>query len=160
VNDNNELTQRVKKIIVEGDYELLVKYAEQLGEKLAQNLHKNCYNPVKKEGKKWYCEKCKVFVPDNQVEPALTTSQIRNIFGFVKQLQARYDPNKLRMLKPKLAYMQTRSGKGGKALRAVLTTAIDCVFEGEREQQRPRFQRLVDFFEATLAYHKAYGGRD
>ncbi len=90
----------------------------------------------------------------------LTTSQIRNVFGAVKQLQARYDARKLRMLKPKLAYMAARAKGGANVLREALSTAIDEVLAGGQAQEKERFQRLVDFFEATLAYHKAYGGRD
>jgi len=124
---NSEVTERMKRIIADGDYQTLVAYAEELGEKLAKTL---------------------------------ATSQIRRVFGPVKQLQARYDPNKLQMLKPKLVYMAARAGRGAKTLREALSAAIDEVLTGDADQEQERFRRLVDFFEATLAYHKAYGGRD
>lgn len=91
----------------------------------------------------------------------LATSQIRNVFGEVRRLQNRYDPNRLLMLRPKLAYMGARV-KGGDSLREVLTAAIQEVFAENPDErtQRERFQRLADFFEAILAYHKAHGGRD
>lgn len=92
------------------------------------------------------------------VEQRLTTSQIRTVFGEVKRLQMRYDEKRLRMLKPKLAYMAARAGQGGRTLQQVLSAAVDEVFTGEKPEER--FRRMTDFFEAVLAYHKAYGGRD
>jgi CRISPR-associated protein, Csm2 family len=122
--------ERIRRIILEGDYQTLVDEAERIGRELARPL---------------------------------TTSQIRNVFGEVKRLQMRFDANRLRMLKPKLAYMGARAGEGGKRLQDVLSTAVDAVFSGnpsDRKMLEERFRRMVDFFEAILAYHKAYGGRD
>lgn len=112
------------RVINEGG-EILVKEAEQLGERLARNL---------------------------------TTSQIRNIYGAVKKMQmkgGKLDTHKLLMLKPKLAYAAKRHGGGVDTLKEVLTQAIDRVGNDQK-----KFNRFVDFFEAILAYHKAYGGRD
>mgnify|MGYP000023538183 CR=1 FL=1 len=122
--------ERVRRIILEGDYQTLVEEAERIGQEL--------------------------------VKQRLTTSQIRNVFGEVKRLQMRFDPNRLRMLKPKLAYMGARAGDGGQRLRDVLSAAVDAVFSGNPagSEVEQRFRRMVDFFEAILAYHKAYGGRD
>lgn len=86
----------------------------------------------------------------------LTTSQIRNIYGAVKKIQMKgkeIDSHKLQMLKPKLAYAAKRHGGGVDCLRNVLTQAIDMV-----GQDKQKFGRFVDFFEAILAYHKSYGG--
>ncbi len=125
----------LRKIIVDGDAEELVRQAEALGEQL--------------------------------VKP-LTTSQIRNIFGTVRRIemnwpenaseeQARKAHRDLLLLKPKLAYQAKREGerkgRGVEMLRQVLDPAIGLV-----EGKRGRFQNFVDFFEAILAYHKAYGG--
>lgn len=87
----------------------------------------------------------------------LTTSQIRNIYGAVKKMQMKgeLDTHKLLMLKPKLAYAAKRHGGGVETLKDVLTDAIGFV-----ENDLKNFNRFVDFFEAILAYHKAYGGRD
>ncbi len=119
----------IRAIIQEANYQVLVSVADNLGAAL------------KNKG--------------------LTTSQIRNVFGEVKRLQSRYDANRLLMLKPKLAYMGARAGQGGKELQRVLSEAIDQIFAGnpDKDTQQKRFQRMVDFFEAILAYHKAYGGR-
>ena len=96
----------------------------------------------------------------NEIQPdreKLSTSQIRNIYGAVKKMQMKgeLDPHKLLMLKPKLAYAAKRHGKGVNMLKEILTRAIDMVGDDQAN-----FNRFVDFFEAILAYHKAYGGSD
>ena len=93
----------------------------------------------------------------------LTTSQIRNIYGAVKKMQMQmtkrteFDSHRLLMLKPKLAYAakraRSRQGQGADRLKDQLTAAIDLVGTDVK-----KFQHFVDFFEAILAYHKAYGG--
>ena len=92
-----------------------------------------------------------------QLARDLTTSQIRNIYGAVKKMQMKgeLDTHKLLMLKPKLAYAAKRHGGGVETLKDVLTDAIGFV-----ENDLKNFNRFVDFFEAILAYHKSYGGRD
>ena len=96
----------------------------------------------------------------------LTTSQIRNIFGTVRQIEMswtaratekeqKYAARQLILLKPKLAYQAKRErGKGVQELANVLIPAIDLVSDN-----RHRFQNFVDFFEAILAYHTAAGGQ-
>jgi CRISPR-associated protein Csm2 len=97
------------------------------------------------------------------------TSQIRGIFGTVRRIEMNWDegmpPDKqlwaqreLLLLKPKLAYQAARhkkqtGGQGMDLLKDVLSDAIERVGE-----DRERFRHFVDFFEAILAYHRAYGG--
>ena len=91
-----------------------------------------------------------------QLARNLTTSQIRNIYSAVKKMQMKggeLDTHKLLMLKPKLAYAAKRHGGGVDTLKDVLTQAIDLVGNDSK-----KFNRFVDFFEAILAYHRAYGG--
>lgn len=99
----------------------------------------------------------------------LTTSQIRALFGEVRQIQAQLSIGeqereralrKLILLKPKMAYRARRErGRGVEELTNVLDPAIDLVVGGsDQEIQGQHFQRFVDFFEAVLAYHKAAGG--
>ena len=90
----------------------------------------------------------------------LTTSQIRSLFGEVRNIQGdwRVDPQRanknLILLKPKMAYRARKErGKGVEELVSVLRPAIDLV-GGDGDH----FQRFVEFFEAILAYHKAHGG--
>ena len=84
----------------------------------------------------------------------LKTSQIRRIYSAVKKIQmnATFQRNDLVMLKPKLAYAAARN-EAVADLRDALTQAIDRVGEDPK-----RFKNFVDFFEATLAYHRAAGG--
>jgi CRISPR-associated protein Csm2 len=126
----------LQAIIVKGDAQVTVEQARALGESLARQL---------------------------------TTSQIRNIFGTVRRIEmnwpeeARNDAEQQRaaraqrellLLKPKMAYQAKRErGRGVAMLTDVLSDAIDLVGD-----ERQNFQHFVDFFEAILAYHKAYGG--
>ena len=92
---------------------------------------------------------------------SLTKSQIRNIFGTVRQIQMNWTGEaekaasyrQLLMLKPKIQYQAART-KEVKPLADVLDKAIDHV--GDDQVQ---FGRFVDFFEAILAYHTAEGGK-
>jgi CRISPR-associated protein Csm2 len=94
----------------------------------------------------------------------LTTSQIRNVFGVVRQIEMHgyADPTQQRqllLLKPKLAYAKGRESKREKRealeyLEAVLSPAIDLV------QSEEHFRNFFDFFEAILAYHRAAGGKE
>ncbi|MEM6335630.1 MAG: type III-A CRISPR-associated protein Csm2 [Bacteroidota bacterium] len=93
---------------------------------------------------------------------ALTTSQIRNIFGEVRRIEMKgYDERALLMLKPRLMYaVQRNPTAGSKDFQRVITTALDAVFAGATaEQKADRFRNFADFFEAILAYHRAYGGK-
>ena len=86
----------------------------------------------------------------------LKTSQIRKVYGAVKKIQVsnEFNQNELIMLKPKLAYAAARNN-AVTDLKDALTQAIDKVGNDPK-----RFKNFVDFFEATLAYHKAAGGQD
>jgi len=136
--------EEIQRIILEGDPLTLVQVAERVGRDLARpGGNRNS--------------------PD-----ALATSQIRSVFGKVRELdmhvrtaatvvteldQETY--RELQLLRPKLAYQAARaSGRGVQWLKETLEPAIQLV-----ERDRRRFQHFVDFFEAILAYHKAYGGQ-
>lgn len=137
--------EELRQIIVAGDPVKLVEVAERVGKELAQPAGRRTH-------------------PD-----ALATSQIRSIFGKVRELDmqlragasAEHDQldegiyRELHLLRPKLAYQAERApGQGVRHLQQVLEPAIKLV-----ERSRVRFQHFVDFFEAVLAYHKAYGGQ-
>lgn len=103
-------------------------------------------------------------------DAGLTTNQIRALFGEVRQIQAQWSMGqaqrqqarrRLILLKPKMAYRARReSGRAVEQLVAVLDPALDLVVsEQDSEKQDEHFARFVEFFEAILAYHKAYGGR-
>ncbi len=97
----------------------------------------------------------------------LTTSQIRALFGEVRQIQAEWSiegrrdhaRRRLILLKPKMAYRARKErGKAVEELVSVLRPALDLVTQASGNKQDENFQRFVEFFEAILAYHKAYGG--
>lgn len=131
---------RLKKIITEADSAaLLVTEAEALGKALAQ--------------------------PTGRSQP-LATSQIRSIFGEVLRIRADWldshddsvrkarAKRALVLLKPKMAYRAKKErGKGVEQLVEVLIPAVDYV-----QNDDANFRRFFEFFEAILAYHKAYGG--
>jgi CRISPR-associated protein Csm2 len=96
----------------------------------------------------------------------LTTSQIRKVFGEVRRLWMEAQKGwtdvltrKVHLLIPKLEYA-ARKEVAVKALRVVLVRSIREVLEGENHDEiRKRFERFVEFFEAILAYHYAFGGK-
>ena len=100
------------------------------------------------------------------VESRLTTSQVRGVFGTVRQIEAAVHPTarelddltyrRLKLLIPRLAYQAKRErGQGVARLSDVLTPAIQRI-----GRDADRFRRFVEFFEAVLAYHKAHGGKE
>ncbi len=123
------------KIISQGDIEVLVDTAKKIGEEIAKQL---------------------------------TTSQIRNIFGEVRRIEMNWRSEedaqdayrKVVLLQPKLAYQARRErGRGVELLKDVLDPCIEEIRKARTTDERKRyFDRFVDFFEAILAYHKAYGG--
>jgi len=104
----------------------------------------------------------------------LSTSQIRAIFGEVRQIQGQLRVSqvsndqtsgsekpwtRLRLLIPKMQYRKEKErGQGVKNLVKVLDPAVKLVVDGDSTKRAERFERFVNFFEAILAYHKSYGG--
>ncbi len=83
----------------------------------------------------------------------LRMAQIRRVFGEVKRLEMRWEPQRLHMLRPRLAYIAARASRGGALLRDVLVPAIDTVFQAPGPEQQRRFKVMADLFEAILAYY-------
>jgi CRISPR-associated protein Csm2 len=103
---------------------------------------------------------------DKPKEKRLSTSQIRAIFGEVRMLEGQMSIpdqkekafHRLYLLKPKLAYRARKEkSEGVDDLVKVLDPAIDLVFKEEAKREE-RFTHFIEFFEAILAYHKAFGG--
>lgn len=105
----------------------------------------------------------------NLQSTGLTTSQIRALFGEVRQIQAQWRMGseqqalarrRLILLKPKMAYRAKRERKKAvEDLVGVLDPALDLVIaERDAGRQTRYFENFVEFFEAILAYHKAHGG--
>jgi CRISPR-associated protein Csm2 len=107
-------------------------------------------------------------------DQSLTTSQIRNVFGTVRQIQMRWEgePEKSYreavLIRPKLAYFAEREKKakkksyGMETLQKVLEPALKLVSAPNLTEleRRERYDRFVELFEAIVAYHKKHGGRD
>ena len=106
----------------------------------------------------------------------LSTSQIRAIFGEVRQIQGEWTIRRDRalrrliLLRPKMAYRAKKeSGNAVKNLVSVLDPAVGLVIQakprpsgvkpGTGDYQDDNMQRFAEFFEAILAYHKAHGGK-
>lgn len=99
---------------------------------------------------------------------AITTSQIRNIFGEIKRIEMKVsnddkswenEKSSFLLLRPKIAYNTARvvakeRNSKMKELKEVLEKAHSQV------QTVKQFKNFSNFFEGILAYHKAYGGKD
>ncbi|MCC9078455.1 type III-A CRISPR-associated protein Csm2 [Litorilinea aerophila] len=140
---NNDLKNAIEIIIANADKaDLLVQQADKIGKQL-------------------------VSYPKR--EDRLSTSQIRALFGEVRQIEAQWNMGgqnaqqafrRLVLLKPKLAYRARKERKPGvETLAEILIYAVDqVILEPDAVQRHSRFRHFVDFFEAILAYHKAHGG--
>ena len=110
----------------------------------------------------------------NLAEQKLTTSQIRNVYGTVRQIQLRWDTNPEKsyreavLLRPKMAYFaeKEKKSKGGgsigmETLQVILEPGIRLLSEQNLtdDQRKQRFNYFTDFFEAIVAYHRKYGGK-
>lgn len=92
----------------------------------------------------------------------MTTSQIRNFFGAVRILNlSDFGGNygAFAMLRPRLAFARVRATKDNadnriKDFEQAILLLMDKV------QDQTQFQNFVDFLEATVAYHKANGGKN
>ena len=84
----------------------------------------------------------------------IKTTQIYKFLDAVRRIQAKFDSDKVILLKPKLAYLVGREKKL-KPLMTVLDPAIMSAYK-----DRDSFQKLVYFIESIVAYHRFYGGKD
>ena len=85
----------------------------------------------------------------------ISTSQIRAIFTSVKRLSDNYNISKknLNLLRPKLAYQ-----KGRFPDLEPLTQVLDHLIKNVKDDST--LKGFKEFFEAIIAYHKAYGGKE
>ncbi len=97
-----------------------------------------------------YIDKLKAFV--GEIKGGITTSQLRNAFSRIRPLR---DPKQLPRLRPNLAYVAARAKSDEMKL---LMQLVDDLIPGvDSEDKLAEFQR---FFEAVIAYHKYFGGKD
>lgn len=124
------------RIIVEGDIDLLVNTAKEIGEANARQLTtsqiRNIFGEVRRIEMKW-----------NESSSESANAAYRQTV----------------LLQPKLAYQAKRErGRGMEELSTVLTACVDEIRKAPESSRKVYFSRFVDFFEAILAYHKAAGG--
>ncbi len=102
-----------------------------------------------------YIETLKTYIKgkfNEQGNTDLSASQLRNIFFDVRKVQ-KY--NQLYPLRPKLAYAAGRADKN--VVKEVMQLFDDLMANVKNDDQLKSFQ---DFFEAIIAYHKFYGGKN
>jgi CRISPR-associated protein Csm2 len=105
-----------------------------------------------------------------------TKTQIRNIFTEFRIIENRWNTQsendhsairRLNMIKPKIAYQVKREEKTFrgrieksplKPLENAIVPAIEFINSTNNKYQA--FKTLMEFMEATLAYHKVIGGSD
>lgn len=97
----------------------------------------------------------------------MTTAQIRALFGEVRQIEAEWSLENQRpaafrrlvLFQPKMAYRARKErGPAVKTLVEILEKALKQVVSAPVENRNQYFKHFVEFFEAILAYHKAFGG--
>ncbi|MFZ5917325.1 MAG: type III-A CRISPR-associated protein Csm2 [Chloroflexota bacterium] len=125
--------QAIEQIIARGDAEVLVKWADQIGQAIARQVTssqlRNVFGTARQIQLRWSND------PDSAYRDAV-------------------------LLRPKLGYFAKRErGRGMADLERVLVPALEEMSQGkDPENRKQRFDRFLDFFEAIVAYHKKYGG--
>lgn len=128
-----------QRIISDGDVDILVDTAKEVGNSLARQLTtsqiRNIFGEVRRIQMDW--------PPDAAKDKEKANEAFRSVV----------------LLQPKLAYQAKRErGRGVEELQTVLDPCIDEIRKAPVELRQLYFTRFVDFFEAILAYHKAAGG--
>jgi len=124
-----------------------------------------------------YLENLGFYLTDKRAETdnspgysAMTTSQVRNIFGEIKRIQLQMegetDPENedwqgdFLMLRPKIAYNTARVLNQKKDNRIKVFRDVLEMAHKQVSKNKENFKRFSQFAEAIIAYHKVYGGRD
>lgn len=122
--------------------------------------------PITIEVVDWCKSFGKFLAPSSSTDrAALTTSQLRKFFGEVKriQMQKTLSMADIAMLNPLLAYSVGRDKKNGRNTTRILefqqemSKAISAIRPENKDND---FENFINIFEAIVAYHKYYGGKD
>ena len=121
--------------------EVKVTFGEQYNKILSSERDENAF-----------IEKLKNFISDNAKH--ISTSQLRNIYTKIKNLKGD-NLKEVYTLRPKLAYIYGRSDSKG--MKKLLVLLDDRIKEIKTKSELEQFKA---FFEAVIAYHKFYGGKN
>jgi len=153
----------IPKDLSEWNEEEMVKYAEELGKRLAIGVHKSCNTVVEKTNNMKRCPKCNRPVKDKDIL-TVTASQLRNVFSDINRIRMDWRAEKLDdkalisrliLLKPKLAYAARYEGVK-KLLKKDFEDAIEGVVSSSKKKKAAN--NFFRFVESIVAYHKYYGG--
>ena len=102
-----------------------------------------------------FAEKLGKYMANN----GLTNSKIRSVYGEMKRIQmGEFEKEKASffLLRPKVAYALGRdnNNRGLKLFKKIFDECSKDVTD------KKTYQNFCNVFEAVLAYHKAYGGKD
>lgn len=85
-----------------------------------------------------------------------TKTQVRRLFGTLQQIEMRWQTNRddafrdMLLFKPRMVYQASRH----EALKPLIAAIEDGIDEVSRDKNdRKKLKRLVQFFEATVAYY-------
>jgi len=95
----------------------------------------------------------------------LTNSKIRSIYGEIKRIQMgefEKERSSFYLLRPKVAYAlgREKASKGNKGYEGLELFKIIFDESSKSVSDTESFKNFCNLFEAILAYHKAYGGKD
>lgn len=124
-----------------------IKNVEEEVKKIFQD--EDIFKILKKGGEKELVEKA-MWLGKKLVDIKLSTSQIRNVYSRVKE---RYNPTEVQLLRPLLAYAAGRNEEV-KPLQIVLDKMLQSVNDEDT------YTCFRNFFQAILAYHRYYGGKE
>lgn len=86
-------------------------------------------------------------------EIGLKTAQLRRFYEAMLAIRGKKSAS-LMILKPQLAYAKARASRELTPFFVVVNPLMERVYDSED------FNRLVQFIEAIVAYHKYHGGKD
>ncbi|GAV22389.1 type III-A CRISPR-associated protein Csm2 [Carboxydothermus pertinax] len=89
-------------------------------------------------------------------DKGMTTSQIRNLYNEAKAIDYNKEngPYNVSLLRAKFAYNAGKYKDKVKGFQIIADKALANVDSADK------FERFLDFFEAVVAYHRAYGGKE
>ncbi|QTA38792.1 type III-A CRISPR-associated protein Csm2 [Thermosipho ferrireducens] len=140
---NEELADKILDDKKDPDGQLLFEYSKSLAKLIAP----------KKDSKNG--EKSKKDKKENE-KKELSSTQLRKYFSFVKRISTENYKYELKRFMAVFLYSIKKKGFSNKEFVDSIKTLVLKVSEKDEEA----FKRFKDFFEALIAYHKYYGGKE